>query len=101
VKRLLLTSTRPGVEPYLEEWSRVAVGCVCEALELVKEAEVERFGGKSYFLRKTNGLSPADSDEDLDLVGDDVHAQGFEELEEEEDVGALEEGPIEVDTDEV
>ena len=68
---------------------------------LSKKRRWKGSAGKSYFLRKTNGLSPADSDEDLDLVGDDVHAQGFEELEEEEDVGALEEGPIEVDADEV
>jgi hypothetical protein len=47
-----------------------------------------------------SGLSPADSD-DPDLVGDDVHAHGFEEPEEEEDVGALEKEVIEVDTDEV
>jgi hypothetical protein len=62
---------------------------------------MERFGEKSYFYRKVNGLSPADSDDDSDLVGDDVHAYGFEEPEEEENVDTLEEEAMEVDTDEV
>src|SRR5271156_711312 len=62
---------------------------------------MERFGEKSYFYRKMNGLSPADSDDDPDLVGDDVHAHGFEEPEEEENVDTLEEEAMEVDTDEV
>jgi hypothetical protein len=88
------------MDSYLEKWRRVAVDRVCEAPELVKEAEMERFDEKSYFYRKMNGLSPADSD-DPDLVGGDVHAHGFEEPGEEEDVGALEEEAIEVDTDEV
>jgi hypothetical protein len=78
------------------------VNRVCEAFELVKEAEMERFGEKSYFYRKMNGLSPADSDDDPDLDVDDVRAHGFEEPEEEEeDVGALEEEAMEVDADEV
>jgi hypothetical protein len=77
------------------------VNRVCEAFELVKEAEMERFGEKSYFYRKMNGLSPADFDDDPDLIGDDVHGHGFEEPEEEpEDIGALEEEAMEVDTDE-
>lgn len=48
-----------------------------------------------------NGLSPADSDDDPDLVSDDVRAHGFKEPEEEEDVGALEEEAMEVGADEV
>lgn len=83
-KKLLLTGTRAEVDLYLEKWRKVAVNRVCEAFELVKEAEIERFGEKSYFYRKMNGLSPADSDDDPDLVGNDVHAHGFEEPEEEE-----------------
>jgi hypothetical protein len=55
----------------------------CEAFELVKEAEMKRFGEISYFYRKMSGLSPADSDDDPDLGSDDVHAHGFEEPEEE------------------
>ena len=55
---------------------------------------MERFGEKSYFYRKMNGLSPADSDDDPDLVGDNVRAHGFEEPEGEEDVGALEAGGL-------
>ena len=82
-KRLLLTGTGPEVDSYLEKWRKVAMNRVCEAFELVKEAEMERFGEKSYFYRKMNGLSPADSDDDPDLVSDDVHAHGFEEPEEE------------------
>ena len=39
---------------------------VCEAFELVKEAEMEKFGEKSYFYCKTNGLPSADSDNDPD-----------------------------------
>ena len=61
---------------------------------------MERFGEKSYFYRKMNGLSPADSDDDPDLVSDDVHAHGFEEPEE-EGVDTLDEEAMEVDTDEV
>jgi hypothetical protein len=72
------------------------VNRVCEAFELVKEAEMERFGEKSYFYREMNGLLLADSDDDPGLVGDDVHGHGFEEPEEElgeeEDVGVLEDG---------
>jgi len=99
-KRLLLTGTGAEVDSYLEKWRKVAVNRVCEAFELVKVAEVERLGEKSYFYRKMNGLSPADSD-DPDLVGDDVHAHGFEEPEDEKTVDTLEEEAMEVDTDEV
>jgi hypothetical protein len=100
-KRLLLTGAKADVDSYLEKWRRVAVNRVCEAFELVKETEMERFGEKSYFYRKKNGLSPADSDDDPDLDDDDVRAYGFEEPEEEGDVGALEEEAMEVDVDEV
>jgi len=55
---------------YPENWRKVTVNRVCEAFELIKEAEMERFDEKSYFYRKMNGLSPADSDDDLDLTGD-------------------------------
>jgi hypothetical protein len=82
------------VDSYLEKWRKVAVNRVYEAFELVKEAEMERFGEKSYFYRKMNGLSPADSDNDPDLVGDNVRAHGFEEPEKEEDVSALEAGGL-------
>jgi hypothetical protein len=99
-KKRLLTGTRAEVNSYLEKWRKVAVNCVCEAFEDVKEGEMERFGEKSYFYRKMNGLSPADSDDDPDLVGDDVRAHGFEEPEE-EDVSALEGEAMEVDADEV
>jgi hypothetical protein len=100
-KKLLLTGTRAEMDSYLEKWRKTAVNRVCSAFALVKEAEMESFGEKSYFYRKMNGLSPADSDDDPDPVGDDVHGHGFEEPEEEEDVGALEEEAMEVDTDEV
>jgi hypothetical protein len=100
-KRLLLTGAKADVDLYLEKWRRAAVNRVREAFELVKEAEMERFGEKSYFYRKMNGLSPADSDDDPDLDDDDVRAHGFEEPEEEGDVGALEEEAMEVDVDEV
>jgi hypothetical protein len=93
--------TRAEVGSYLEKWRMVAVNRVCEAFELVKEAEMERFGEKFYFDRKMNGLSPADSDDDPDPVGDDVHGHGFEEPEEEEDIGTLEGEAMEVDTDEM
>ena len=80
-EKLLLTGSRAEVDSYLEKWRKVAVNCICEAFEVVKEGEMERFGEKSYFYRKMNGLSPADSDDDPDLVGDDVRAHGFEEPE--------------------
>ena len=78
----------------LETGSRWRLGVSGDAFELVKETEMERFGEKSYFYRKMNGLSPADSDDDPDLVGDNVRAHGFEEPEGEEDVGALEAGGL-------
>jgi hypothetical protein len=55
-----------------------------------QEAEMERFGEKSYFNRKMNGLSLADSDDGPDLIGDDVHGHGFEELGEEPEEEAME-----------
>jgi hypothetical protein len=58
-KKLLLTGAKAEVDSYLEGWRRLAVNRVCEAFELVKEAEMEMFGEKSYFYRKMNGLSPA------------------------------------------
>ena len=82
-KKLLLTGSRAEVDSYFKKWRKVAVNRVCEAFEIVKETEMERFGEKSYFYRKMNGLSPADSDDDPGLVGDDVRAHGFEEPEEE------------------
>ena len=82
-KELLLTGSMVEVDSYLENWRKVAVNRVCEAFELVKEGEMKRFGKKSYFYRKMNGLSPADSADDPGLVGDDVRAHGFEEPEEE------------------
>ena len=45
-KRLLLTETEAEVGAYLEQWRRTAVNRVCEAFELVKKAEVKRFGEK-------------------------------------------------------
>jgi hypothetical protein len=65
-KRLLLTGTEAEVGAYLEQWRRAAVNRVCEAFELVKKAEVKRFGEKSYFYRKSHGLPPAESDDDPD-----------------------------------
>jgi hypothetical protein len=87
------------VDSYLEKWRKTAVNRVCEAFELVKEAEMEKFGEKSYFYRKTKGLPPADSDDDPDPAGHDAHAHGFEEPEEE--VGVIEEEEMDVDTDEL
>jgi hypothetical protein len=83
-KRLLLTGTEMEVNAYLDQWRKTAVNRVCEAFELVKEAEVERFGEKSYFYRKSHGLPPAESDDDPDPdPGSDengeVRAHGFEE----------------------
>jgi hypothetical protein len=84
--KLLLTDAKADVDSYLGKWRKTAVNRICEAFNLVKEAEIERFGKKSYFYRKTNGLPPADYDDDPDTAGDDVHAHGFEEPEEEVDV---------------
>jgi hypothetical protein len=57
---------------------------------------MERFGEKSYFYRKMDGLPSVDSDDD---PGDGVRAHGFEGREEEEDADALEEEATEIDTD--
>jgi hypothetical protein len=63
-KKLLLTGAKTDVDSYLEKWCKTVVNRVCKAFELVKEAEMESFGEKSYFYRKTNGLPPADSDDE-------------------------------------
>ena len=65
-KKLLLTGAKADVDSYLGKWRKTAVNRVCEAFELVKEAEMEKFGEKSYFYCKTNGLPSADSDNDPD-----------------------------------
>jgi hypothetical protein len=65
-KKLLLTGTSTEVDSYLGKWHMVAVNRACSAFELVKEAAMERFGDKSSFYRKMNGLSPADSNGDPD-----------------------------------
>ena len=93
-KRLLLTGAKADVDSYLDSWRKGAVNRVCEAFELVKEAEMEKFGEKSYFYRKANGLPPADADDDPDAIDDDL-AHGFEE--EEVNMGALVEGSREVE----
>jgi hypothetical protein len=98
-KKLLLTGAKAEVDSYLGKWRKTAVNRVCEAFNLVKEAEMERFGEKSYFYRKTNGLPPADSDDDPDTAGDDVHAHGFEEPEEEVEI--MEEMEIDADAGEL
>lgn len=71
---------------------------VCEAFELVKEAEMEMFGEKSYFYQQASGLPPANADDDPDPVND-ACAHGFEEPEEEEEenAGDLGEGLIEIE----
>ena len=45
------------MDAYIEKWRKVAVNRVCEAFQLVKQAEMEKFGEKSYFYRKDNGLA--------------------------------------------
>ena len=88
-KRHLLTGTEAEVGAYLQQWRRTAVNRVCEAFERVKKAEVESFGEKSYFYRKSHGIPPAESDDDpdpdpgLDENGE-MRAHGFEEPEAEE-----------------
>jgi hypothetical protein len=58
---------------------------VCEAFRLVKKAEVERFGEKSYFYRKPHWLPPAEFDDGPDLSeNSEVRAHSFEEPEAEE-----------------
>src|SRR5277367_4726204 len=98
-KELLLTGAKADVDSYLEKWRKTAVIHVCEAFERVKKAEMKKFGEKSYFYRKANGLPPADSDDDPDSASDDAHAHGFEEPEGE--VGVMEEEEMDVDTGEL
>jgi hypothetical protein len=85
-KRLLLKGTDHQRETYLQQWRAKAVNAVCDAFEIVKQAEIEKFGMKSYFTRKAGGLSPAVSDDDPDPSPDtDTAAHGFEEPEADED----------------
>lgn len=58
---------------------------LCEAFELA-EAELKRFGEKSYFYRRSHKLSSAESDDDSDPDPDsgengEMRAYGFEEPE--------------------
>jgi hypothetical protein len=47
---------------------------------------MKKFGKKSYFYRKTNGLPPAESDNNPDSIDEDkARAHGFEEPEEGEE----------------
>jgi hypothetical protein len=79
------------------------VNRLCEAFASVKELEMEKFGDKSYFYRKANGLPPAGAGDDPDPVPvDDTGAHDFEEPEEEEEeegeeenAGASGEDPME------
>jgi hypothetical protein len=79
-KKRLLTGTEAEVDAYLERWRRAAVNRVCETFELVREAEMERFGDRSYFYRKSRGLPLAGPDDDPDArEGVEACAHGFEE----------------------
>jgi len=46
-KRLLLTGAKAVVDAYLEKWYKAVVNRVCEAFQLVKQAEMEKFSEKS------------------------------------------------------
>ena len=97
-KRLLLAGAKADVDAYLDRWRKAAVNRVCEAFELIKEAEMEKFGEKSYFYRKANGLPPADADDPVN----DTRAHGFEEPEveeEEENADASGDELMELDVD--
>ena len=52
-KELLLTGAKADVDSYLEKWRKTAVIRVCEASELVKKAEMKKFGEKSSTVRPT------------------------------------------------
>jgi hypothetical protein len=80
-KKLLLTGAEAEVGAHLEWWRRTTVNRVYEAFEFVKGTKVERFGEKSYFYRKSNGLPSAESDDDLDPdENGEMRAHGFGEL---------------------
>ena len=84
-KKLLLQGTNAQRNKYINEWRKRAVNKVCEAFKIVKQAERDAFGEKSYFYRKERGLSPAVSNDDPDPGNcDAVAAHGFEEPEAEE-----------------
>jgi len=88
-KKLLLKGSAIERDRYLAEWRRQAVIKVCETFELVKQAEQDRFGEKSFF-RESRGLSPADADDDPGFgqeEGTAVH--GFEESEVGEEEGDM------------
>lgn len=85
-KKALLLGTKEERERIISAWRQKAVNKVCEAFEKVREAEMERFGEKSYFRRRARGLSPAVSDSDPDASEEEIKgvAHGFEEPEVEE-----------------
>jgi hypothetical protein len=86
-KRILLLGSAEERDQYLAKWRQRAVNQVCEAFQWVKQAEVSRFGERSFFYRVERGLSPAMSDdEDPDPVGDDeVVVHGFEDSDTEDE----------------
>jgi hypothetical protein len=68
-----------------------------KVFELVKKAEIKRFGEKSYFYRKINGLSLADFNDNSDLISDDIYTYNFKEPEE-KGIDTVDEEAIKVDT---
>jgi hypothetical protein len=63
-KKLLLTGARVDVDSYLRKRRTTAVNRVCEAFDLVKAAETERFGEKSSIVRPTACRLRIDNDPD-------------------------------------
>jgi hypothetical protein len=64
---------------------------------------MEKFDKKSYFYHKTNGLPPAELDDDSDSADEDkARAYGFEEPEEgEEEDNVVGCAGMDIDTDEM
>lgn len=99
-KRILLLGSAEERDQYLAKWRQRAVNQVCEAFQLVKQAEVSRFSERSFFYRVERGLSPAMSDdEDPDPAGDDeAAAHGFEgEVEDEVEDRTEDDGDVLID----
>jgi hypothetical protein len=101
-KKLLLTGTGAEVGSYPENGVGQRWIVSAKHSNLSKKRRWKGLAGSSYFYRKMNGLSSADSDDDPSLVGDDVHAHDLERNQRRKRTSALwRKRAIEVDTNEV
>jgi hypothetical protein len=79
------------------------VNRIYEIFELVKETKIKKFGEKSYFYRKANGLPPAELNNNPDSTDKNkTQTYGFEKPEEEgEDDDIIKYTGINIDTNKI